>query len=524
MNKWEKELARLEIKGEKRVLEEMRENYKIALDRVNERIADLAKRDDLSGIRQRRYQEALAEQIGGIIDELGNSANRTLEGYLTDCYEQGFVGSLYSLQKQDIPLAFPIDQAKMARAATMTAEGVKLSKRVYSNADKLKRQVIAEITRGFADGSSSTRVAASIAADTDIEASIKRNVKGRTDQAFRRSMTIARTEKGRVMSDARLEAAVRAKKAGADIVKQWDSTMDSRTRRDHRKLDGQIRELDEPFEVSGHKGMAPHKFGRPEEDINCRCVCLQRARAALKMPKGAESTKWDGESQCFVDLSDARSFEDFKRKYELLARDSGAGIEVEWVNPAVAALKSAEKVKDFLTSKHGIDASDDFLELPLERQKSAVAGIDAAVGRFGPADAERLKLITTTSTDDGQFDPYSSTILLNKKGKSAYIVSYHEAVHAIDAAKSAKMKEFPTTSGLKAYNLHSEKTLEEARKSLGLKVNQNEYKDMLLEIFDSNLELYEKYLKAPGEIVAWALDREERGKSNALSKAIAERF
>lgn len=319
MNEREKELAALELKGERRVLDEMRENYKVALGRVNARISKLSGRDDLSGIRQKRYQEALAEQIGAIIDDLGRSANRTLGEYLRSCYQDGFVGTLYNLQKQGIPLAFPLDQAKAARAVTMSADGVKLSKRIYSNADKLKRQVVAEITRGFADASSSTRVAANIAADTDIEASIKRNVKGRTDQAFRRSMTIARTEKGRVMADARLDAMRKAKEAGADIVKQWDSTMDSRTRKDHRELDGQIREIEEPFEVRGHKAMAPHKFGRPEEDINCRCTCLQRARAALEMPEGARASKWDGDKQCFVDLSDAKSYQDFKRRYDKLA-------------------------------------------------------------------------------------------------------------------------------------------------------------------------------------------------------------
>lgn len=315
MNRYERELAALELTGERQVLEDMREHYKVALGRVNERIAALAKRDDLSGIRQRRYQEALAEQIGGIVDELGDASNRTLEGYLSDCYEQGFAGTLYNLQKQGIPLAFPLDQSKAARAATVTAGGVKLSSRVYSNADRLKAQVVAEITRGFADASPVAKVAESIATQTDIASDIKRNVKGCADRALRRSMTIARTEKGRVMSDARLDSMRRAKAAGADIVKQWDSTMDSRTRKDHRKLDGQVRELEEPFEVAGRKAMAPHRFGRAEQDINCRCVCLQRARSALEMPKGAESTKWDGESQCFVDLSDAGSYAEFRTAY-----------------------------------------------------------------------------------------------------------------------------------------------------------------------------------------------------------------
>lgn len=170
----------------------------------------------------------------------------------------------------------------MARSTTATADGVKLSKRVYSNTSKLQKQVIAEITRGFAQSSHVTEVAGHIAADTDIAGEIKRNVKGRTDQAMRRSMTIARTEKGRVLSESRLDAMRKAKAAGADIVKQWDSTLDGRTRKSHRKLDGQIREIEEPFEINGHKAMAPHKFGRPEEISTADApACKGRARPSI---------------------------------------------------------------------------------------------------------------------------------------------------------------------------------------------------------------------------------------------------
>lgn len=319
MNKWEKELAALELKGERDVLRDMKGHYQTALERVYEKIDALSERDDLSGIRQRRYQEALAEQIGGIIDELDGGAHSTLEGYLKETYEFGFIGALYGLQRQGVPLAFPIDQKAMARAAAVTADGVKLSKRVYSNTSKLKKQVMAEITRGFAQSSHVTEIAGRIASETDIADEIKRSVKGRTDQAMRRAMTIARTEKGRVVSDSKLDAMRKAKDAGADIVKQWDSTLDGKTRKSHRKLDGQIRELDEPFEVSGHKGMAPHKFGRPEEDINCRCCVLQRSRAALEIPDGDKHTKWDGVNQCYVDLSDAESYREFKERYTRVA-------------------------------------------------------------------------------------------------------------------------------------------------------------------------------------------------------------
>ena len=60
-------------------------------------------------------------------------------------------------------------------------------------------------------------------------------------------------------------------KKGADILKQWDATLDKKTRKAHRLLD-------EPFEINGHKAMYPSNFGIPSLDINCRCAILQRTK------------------------------------------------------------------------------------------------------------------------------------------------------------------------------------------------------------------------------------------------------
>ena len=102
-------------------------------------------------------------------------------------------------------------------------------------------------------------------------------------------------------------------------MKQWDASLDKKTRKSHRELDGQIRELDEPFEVNGHKAMQPGGFGRPEEDINCRCALLQRARWAL----GNNYTKWDEDAP--IEIADdgtsqlvkidANSYKEFKGYY-----------------------------------------------------------------------------------------------------------------------------------------------------------------------------------------------------------------
>lgn len=348
MNDRERELAWLSLDGERDVLDDMRGHYEEVLSRVNDKIDALADRDDLSGIRQRRWQESLAQQIGGALAELRSGSYSTVRQYLENSYEQGFVGTLYNLQGQDIPLAFPIDQAAAARAVSTTAGDVKLSARVYSNVDKLQKQVIAEVTRGFADSETAAQVAGRIATQTDIAEGIKRNVGGRTDQALRRSMTIARTERGRVSAEAKLAAMAKAKANGADIVKQWDSTMDKRTRLDHVRADGQIREVGEKFSVGGCKGMAPHKMGRADQDVNCRCVLLQRARSPLEVPEEAKYTKWDGDKQCYVDLSDAKSFSEFKGRYYKTILKTNPKASVSAFVPATSIDEAQKYAKQFI--------------------------------------------------------------------------------------------------------------------------------------------------------------------------------
>ena len=124
-------------------------------------------------------------------------------------------------------------------------------------------------------------------------------------------MRIARTEGHRVTQQATLNAQYKAKDAGADIVKQWNSALDSRTRDSHVAVDGEIRELDEKF--SNGLRFPGDPAGQASEVVNCRCVLLQRARRALKGE--GNYTKFDGNKGTLVDLSDADNFADFKARY-----------------------------------------------------------------------------------------------------------------------------------------------------------------------------------------------------------------
>ena len=249
-----------------------------------------------SKVYQKRYQEALKKQVGGVLDTMHDKEFKIVSDYLTECYENGFIGTLYDLQGQGIPLCFPMDQEAMVRAVQLDS---KISKGLYTrlgeDVNLLKRRITAEVSRGISTGMTFKQVAQQLAAKTKI--------------GYNNAVRIARTEGHRINSQSTMDACFKAKDKGADVVKQWDSTLDSRTRESHMIVDGEIRELDKPF--SNGLMFPGDPDGGAAEVINCRCRLNQRARWALDEDE-LEELKKRAE---YFGLDKTDSFEDFKQKY-----------------------------------------------------------------------------------------------------------------------------------------------------------------------------------------------------------------
>lgn len=297
MNARQKEVLEQSLKDEQAVLDALTKNYTSALADIRKNIRELqANPLTQSKAYQLEYQKQLEKQISGVLDNLQGKNFNSIASYLQTCYETGFVGNMYDMQGQGVPLVIPIDEGQVLKAVQKTGDDFKLSDKLSGNTTELKKQVKSELQRGFASQLS--------------YADIARNISNYGQADMNRSMRIARTEGHRVQSEARLDSMYAAKKKGADIVKQWDATLDGQTRPNHRQLDGQIRELDEPFEVGGMKVDCPGGFGIASEDCNCRCCVLQRARWAVKNETTYQ--KWNNETGGFIETT---GYQDFKNKY-----------------------------------------------------------------------------------------------------------------------------------------------------------------------------------------------------------------
>lgn len=299
MNKYEQALYMALLDDEKAILVKLENVYQSALRDINKRIKVL-QADELmqNRVYRKEHQEALRDQVEVILERLHTQEYETIDEYLKESYTDGFLAVMYSLHKQGIPLILPIDQEQVVKSLmTNSAISEGLYKSLGVDVKNLRKVIAQEISRGLASNAS--------------YGEIVRNVANQVNISKKRARTIVMTETHRIKEEAAQSARVQARKEGCNIVKEWDATLDHKTRRTHRRLDGQIREVDEPFEIDGKKAMQPGGFGRPEEDCNCRCISLTRAKWAL----GEKELEILKERAAFWGLDKTDSFEEFKRKY-----------------------------------------------------------------------------------------------------------------------------------------------------------------------------------------------------------------
>lgn len=313
MNKKQKEVELAKLTDEEKELKHLKAIYNKAADDITNKLKIsngkinvlLSRFDELddteksilqSQIYQRNFQNSLKSQIDGFLKDLESKQYDSIDSYLKDCYETGFIGTMYDLHGQGIPLIMPIDQKQVAAAIKLDP---KISKNLYTKLGEdvafLKKRIANNVSRGIATASEYKVIARNIAADSNV--------------GFNRAMRIARTEGHGVQVQAAVDVQHKAKAAGADIVKQWDAALDGRTRDSHRMVDGEIRELDEKF--SNNMMYPSDPAGGAAEVINCRCALLQRAKWALDEDE-LQTLK---DRAAYFGLDKTKDFEDFKKKY-----------------------------------------------------------------------------------------------------------------------------------------------------------------------------------------------------------------
>ena len=336
MNKREKEVYEGLLDREDQVLLDLKKQYERALRDIDAKIRMLQS-DDLtqSRIYQINYQKALKGQVEAILDKLHGDEYSTIQNYLSDSYTDAYVGTMYAMSGSGVHIIQPIDRNAAVKAVITDSElSVPLYASLGYDMDKMKKHIREEITRG---------IATSLPYDQ-----IANNISGYLSLPLSNAKRIVRTEGHRIQQESADDARNVAKSKGADVVKQWDASLDGKTRKLHRELDGKICEVGEPFiEVGTRKVMYPGDFGDAAQDCNCRCVALTRARWALD-EKELETLKKRAQ---FYKLDKTKSFEDFKEKYLGVNKKEG-NTTIEWGTIPKEQAESYEKTFKMLQEKY----------------------------------------------------------------------------------------------------------------------------------------------------------------------------
>ena len=281
MNKRQKQVQQSLLNSEIDVLNALEESYQKALNDINGVIAKLLARKDTENLQaiiyQLKYQRLLKSEIEGFLNALHTQNYQLIDDYLKDSYITAHIGTLFDLQGQGVPLILPLNQEQMISAITINS---KLSAPLYNtlgyDVEHLKINVVSEISRGIAQRLTYAEMARNLSAKTKLS-------KNRT------------------------------KEKGAKIFKQWDSTLDRKTRPTHRELDGQMIGVNDYFHSSGGgKALYPGGFGDPKEDCNCRCCLVQVAEWELSDDAFTKMNGVTNELQHFESIDD---YNKFKKKF-----------------------------------------------------------------------------------------------------------------------------------------------------------------------------------------------------------------
>lgn len=389
MNKWEKEVQQSLLDSEEAAIKELEKQYARALKDINDKVKSFQADIDLldqalsqdglddatkallqsqkrSKVYQQNYQKALKGQVSGVLDKLHGDNYATIDKYLKSCYENGYIGTMYDIAKQGVPIIAPIDQAAAVKAILTDSKIVEgYYNHLGVNYAKLKKTITQEISRGIASGLPYSDIA--------------RNINNVSSSGLYNAKRIARTEGHRIQQTSSRDAQYAAKKKGCDVVKQWDASLDGRTRDSHARVDGEIRELDEKF--SNGLMFPGDPSGSAAEVINCRCTSNTRAKWALD----------DGELQTlkeraeYFGIDKADNFEDFKNKY-LKSAEQSAKMEAQNFTPA----KTIKEAEAFARDKLGLECSYKGVDLQCANDMNAAfqRGLD-----YCPAIKDRLNFV-----------------------------------------------------------------------------------------------------------------------------------
>lgn len=225
--------------------------------------------------------EALKQTLAEDLTNASLIAESVINGHMADAYALNYNYMIYEMETGTFVDSFiPIyDKNAMEyilreHPDLLPQYNINIPKAMRWNKQKINSAVMQGILQG------------------DSINNLAKRLRSVTTMDYNASIRNARTASGAATNKGKEDSFKRIKDMGFDIKKQWISTLDSRTRHEHRLLMGQTVDLGQPFTVNGYELEYPcdpnasfrDMLGSdmavsvieaaPEMIYNCRCVIV----------------------------------------------------------------------------------------------------------------------------------------------------------------------------------------------------------------------------------------------------------
>ena len=212
-----------------------------------------------------RYHQ-MADTLAADMTHTNQIAASVINGYLPEVYAVNHNYGTYEIEKGSrINTQYTMyDRQTVERLMRDNPDLLPRKAAVNVPKDQLwnKKHINSAITQGILQGESIDKISQRLAATV-------------TDMSHTSAIRNARTMTTSAQNGGRIDSYKRAESMGIKMLQVWMATLDSRTRHEHRQLDGQKRKVGEAFEVEGEKIFFP---GDPSADpalvYNCRCTLV----------------------------------------------------------------------------------------------------------------------------------------------------------------------------------------------------------------------------------------------------------
>ena len=163
---------------------------------------------------------------------------------------------------EQVAVSINTDQEVAESMFFLLGAGVRITKGMRDNPDTWRKliQFITVKSEAIVDGTQ---------AEVALAEALGNPVTGVYDDIILRVETMASTETVQSMNFSQSET---VKSRAPQLLKIWQAILDDRTRPTHMDANGQIRKLNDPYDVGGAALQWPADAGGPlSEIINCRC-------------------------------------------------------------------------------------------------------------------------------------------------------------------------------------------------------------------------------------------------------------